>query len=124
MCNLIVSEPVCVREMAFSGGHSLSLCRSSSQTIVRGSKIAADGSLSWLLDEFETMSVTRSNSLRRGSPPVQPRRDSAPALGVQENGEPPHRPHPHAHPDRHRDSRERYVPVHSPYLTTLVSLVY
>ncbi|XP_035241552.1 serine/threonine-protein kinase PAK 4 [Anguilla anguilla] len=78
------------------------------KTIVRGSKIGADGSLSWLLDEFETMSVTRSNSLRRGSPPVQPRRDSGSSLGVQENGEPPHRPHPH--PDRHRDSRERERP--------------
>ncbi|KAJ8369112.1 hypothetical protein SKAU_G00091400 [Synaphobranchus kaupii] len=75
------------------------------KTIVRGSKIAADGSLSWLLDEFEMMSVTRSNSLRRGSPPVQPRRDSGSSVGLQENGEPPQRPH--AHPERHRDSRER-----------------
>ncbi|RXM98819.1 Serine/threonine-protein kinase PAK 4 [Acipenser ruthenus] len=55
--------------------------------IVRGSKISVDGaSLTWLLDEFETMSVTRSNSLRRVSPPSQPRRDSAPAGGL-ENGE-------------------------------------
>uniref|UniRef100_A0A671WF56 non-specific serine/threonine protein kinase n=1 Tax=Sparus aurata TaxID=8175 RepID=A0A671WF56_SPAAU len=43
------------------------------KTIVRGSKLGADGSLTWLLDEFDTMSVTRSNSLRRGSPPTQPR---------------------------------------------------
>uniref|UniRef100_A0A3Q2YDI7 non-specific serine/threonine protein kinase n=1 Tax=Hippocampus comes TaxID=109280 RepID=A0A3Q2YDI7_HIPCM len=43
------------------------------KTIVRGTKLGADGSLTWLLDEFDTMSVTRSNSLRRGSPPVQPR---------------------------------------------------
>ncbi|MGH0139039.1 UNVERIFIED_CONTAM: hypothetical protein FKN15_068358 [Acipenser sinensis] len=51
------------------------------------SKISVDGaSLTWLLDEFETMSVTRSNSLRRVSPPSQPRRDSAPAGGL-ENGE-------------------------------------
>ncbi|KAG9331541.1 hypothetical protein JZ751_018851 [Albula glossodonta] len=75
------------------------------KTIVRGSKIGVDGSLTWLLDEFETMSVTRSNSLRRGSPPVQPRRDSGSSMGAQENGEAPHRPH--AHPDRHGDSRER-----------------
>ncbi|XP_033881873.2 serine/threonine-protein kinase PAK 4-like [Acipenser ruthenus] len=57
------------------------------KAIVRGSKISVDGaSLTWLLDEFETMSVTRSNSLRRVSPPSQPRRDSAPAGGL-ENGE-------------------------------------
>ncbi|MBN3275669.1 PAK4 kinase, partial [Polyodon spathula] len=53
---------------------------------VRG-KISVDGaSLTWLLDEFETMSVTRSNSLRRGSPPSQTRRDSA-TSGGHENGE-------------------------------------
>uniref|UniRef100_A0A8C5DVU4 non-specific serine/threonine protein kinase n=1 Tax=Gouania willdenowi TaxID=441366 RepID=A0A8C5DVU4_GOUWI len=46
------------------------------KTIVRGNKLAVDGSLTWLLDEFDTMSVTRSNSLRHGSPPIQPRRDS------------------------------------------------
>uniref|UniRef100_A0A3P9Q5L8 non-specific serine/threonine protein kinase n=1 Tax=Poecilia reticulata TaxID=8081 RepID=A0A3P9Q5L8_POERE len=49
------------------------------KTIVRGTKLGADGSLTWLLDEFDTMSVTRSNSLRRGSPPTQPRRDSSSA---------------------------------------------
>ncbi|XP_069738344.1 serine/threonine-protein kinase PAK 4 [Phaenicophaeus curvirostris] len=47
----------------------------SQKTIVRGSKAARDGSLAWLLDEFETMSVSRSNSLRRDSPPVPLRRD-------------------------------------------------
>ncbi|XP_036392396.1 serine/threonine-protein kinase PAK 4 [Megalops cyprinoides] len=78
------------------------------KTIVRGSKIGVDGSLTWLLDEFETMSVTRSNSLRRGSPPIQPRRDSGSSVGGQENGEPPYRPH--GHPDRHGDSRERERP--------------
>uniref|UniRef100_A0A3Q2DCR2 non-specific serine/threonine protein kinase n=1 Tax=Cyprinodon variegatus TaxID=28743 RepID=A0A3Q2DCR2_CYPVA len=66
------------------------------KTIVRGSKLGADGSLTWLLDEFDTMSVTRSNSLRRGSPPVQPRRDSGSSGGVgreHENGDPhDHRP--------------------------------
>ncbi|XP_066559945.1 serine/threonine-protein kinase PAK 4 [Amia ocellicauda] len=62
--------------------------------IVRGNKMAVDGSLTWLLDEFETMSVTRSNSLRHGSPPTQPRRDSASSGGGQENGEARHRPHP------------------------------
>ncbi|XP_041090585.1 serine/threonine-protein kinase PAK 4-like [Polyodon spathula] len=57
------------------------------KAIVRGSKISVDGaSLTWLLDEFETMSVTRSNSLRRDSPPSQPRRDSTPSGGL-ENGE-------------------------------------
>ncbi|KAM8853912.1 serine/threonine-protein kinase PAK 4 isoform 1-T2 [Synchiropus picturatus] len=61
-----------------------------SKSIVRGNKMAVDGSLTWLLDEFDTMSVTRSNSLRRGSPPVQPRRDSS-GGGGQENGDPHHR---------------------------------
>ncbi|XP_043936514.1 serine/threonine-protein kinase PAK 4 [Protopterus annectens] len=52
------------------------------KTIVRGNKIGKDGSLTWLLDEFENMSVTRSNSLRRDSPPLQPRQD----LMLHENG--------------------------------------
>lgn len=51
------------------------------QTIVRGSKSAKDGALTLLLDELEHMSVTRSNSLRRGSPPP-------PARARQENGVP------------------------------------
>lgn len=51
------------------------------QTIVRGSKAAKDGALTLLLDEFENMSVTRSNSLRRESPPP-------PARAHQENGVP------------------------------------
>ncbi|MBW03896.1 Serine/threonine-protein kinase PAK 4, partial [Eschrichtius robustus] len=50
-------------------------------TIVRGSKGAKDGALTLLLDEFENMSVTRSNSLRRDSPPP-------PARARQENGMP------------------------------------
>ena len=71
------------------------------QAIVRGHKMGVDGSLTWLLDEFDTMSVTRSNSLRRGSPPIQPRRDSGSSGGGgggQENGDPPHRHY--SHPDR------------------------
>ncbi|PNI94968.1 PAK4 isoform 3 [Pan troglodytes] len=51
------------------------------KTIVRGSKGAKDGALTLLLDEFENMSVTRSNSLRRDSPPP-------PARVRQENGMP------------------------------------
>ncbi|KAG5200754.1 serine/threonine-protein kinase PAK 4 isoform X2 [Ovis aries] len=51
------------------------------KTIVRGSKGAKDGALTLLLDEFENMSVTRSNSLRRDSPPP-------PARARQENGMP------------------------------------
>ncbi|XP_043976011.1 serine/threonine-protein kinase PAK 4 isoform X1 [Gambusia affinis] len=70
------------------------------KTIVRGTKLGADGSLTWLLDEFDTMSVTRSNSLRRGSPPTEPRRESSSAGGEQENGDP--RPRYHTHPDRDR----------------------
>lgn len=62
------------------------------KTIVRGSKMGMD-SLTWLLDEFDTMSVTRSNSLRGASPPMQPRRDSSSSVGGpgQENGDPQHR---------------------------------
>ncbi|RXN07613.1 serine threonine- kinase PAK 4-like isoform X1 [Labeo rohita] len=76
------------------------------KTIVRGRKIGDDGSLTWLLDEFETMSVIRSNSLRRGSPPPQPRRDSGSSGGGHENGEHPQ----YRHPDRYGDSKEREKP--------------
>ncbi|KAM4627802.1 serine/threonine-protein kinase PAK 4 isoform 1-T3 [Polymixia lowei] len=73
------------------------------KTIVRGSKLGVDGSLTWLLDEFDTMSVTRSNSLRRGSPPIQPRRDSSSSGGGwQENGDPHHRHYQHMDRDRAR----------------------
>ncbi|XP_061574857.1 serine/threonine-protein kinase PAK 4 [Cololabis saira] len=76
------------------------------KTIVRGSKLGVDGSLTWLLDEFDTMSVTRSNSLRRGSPPIQPRRHSGSSGGGgQENGD-PHRRH-YSHPDRQDRDRSR-----------------
>ncbi|KAK2508192.1 hypothetical protein MC885_007558 [Smutsia gigantea] len=51
------------------------------KTIVRGSKGAKDGALTLLLDDFENMSVTRSNSLRKDSPPP-------PARVRQENGMP------------------------------------
>ncbi|XP_044291447.1 serine/threonine-protein kinase PAK 4 isoform X1 [Varanus komodoensis] len=87
----------------------------SQKTIVRGNKTAKDGSLAWLLDEFENMSVSRSNSLRRDSPPFPPRHDQL----HQENGlgealaKPRHHRHRHAeegpgghgseeHKERHR----------------------
>ncbi|XP_039644512.1 serine/threonine-protein kinase PAK 4 [Perca fluviatilis] len=73
------------------------------KTIVRGSKLGVDGSLTWLLDEFDTMSVTRSNSLRRGSPPTQPRKDSSSSGGGgQENGDPHHRHYSLSDRDRPR----------------------
>ncbi|KAE8294946.1 Serine/threonine-protein kinase PAK 4 [Larimichthys crocea] len=76
------------------------------KTIVRGSKLGVDGSLTWLLDEFDTMSVTRSNSLRRGSPPTQPRKGSTSSGGGgQENGDPHHRHYAHA--DRQDRDRPR-----------------
>ncbi|KAM9733921.1 serine/threonine-protein kinase PAK 4 isoform 1-T3 [Menidia menidia] len=77
------------------------------KTIVRGSKLGVDGSLTWLLDEFDDMSVTCSNSLRRGSPPVQPRRDShsSGGGGGQENGDPHHRHY--SHPERQDRDRPR-----------------
>lgn len=68
---------------------------------MRGSKIGVDGSLTWLLDEFETMSVIRSNSLRRGSPPTQPRGDSS-SSGMQENGEHSQQHYEHAGENRDR----------------------
>lgn len=76
------------------------------KTIVRGSKLGVDGSLTWLLDEFDTMSVTRSNSLRRGSPPIQPRKDSSSSIGGQENGDPHHRHY--SHPDRDRPRSDHH----------------
>uniref|UniRef100_A0A8B9FB30 non-specific serine/threonine protein kinase n=1 Tax=Amazona collaria TaxID=241587 RepID=A0A8B9FB30_9PSIT len=57
-------DPVCITAIQHA----------SQKTIVRGSKASKDGSLTWLLDEFENMSVSRSNSLRRDSPPFPPRR--------------------------------------------------
>lgn len=88
---------------SFSSIHYTSLPVCVAQAIVRGRKIGDDGSLTWLLDEFETMSVIRSNSLRRGSPPLQPRRDSGSSGGGHENGEHPQ----YRHPDRYGDSKER-----------------
>ncbi|CAM2110374.1 unnamed protein product [Caretta caretta] len=75
----------------------------SQKTIVRGNKTAKDGSLTWLLDEFENMSVSRSNSLRRDSPPFQPRRDQL----FHENGlnEGPAKARPLE--DRNKDHKER-----------------
>ncbi|XP_005987935.1 serine/threonine-protein kinase PAK 4 isoform X1 [Latimeria chalumnae] len=73
------------------------------KTIVRGSKIGIDGSLNWLLDEFENVSVTRSNSLRRESPPTQPRRD----LLYQENGRNEVFPKARGEGDRSREHRDR-----------------
>lgn len=67
--------------------------------------MAVDGSLTWLLDEFDTMSVTRSNSLRQGSPPTHPRLDSSSSAGgrtSQENGD-PHWRHP-----SNQDRQDRY----------------
>lgn len=41
-----------------------------SQTIVRGNKPRKDTSINGLLEEFDNISVTRSNSLRKESPPT------------------------------------------------------
>ncbi|XP_043074599.1 serine/threonine-protein kinase PAK 5 isoform X4 [Puntigrus tetrazona] len=43
--------------------------RKHSQTIVRGSQPPKDASINGLLEEFDSISVTRSNSLRKESPP-------------------------------------------------------
>ncbi|XP_072346042.1 serine/threonine-protein kinase PAK 4 [Scyliorhinus torazame] len=78
------------------------------KAIVRGSKIGIDGSLNWLLDEFENVSVTRSNSLRRGSPPSLLRQDPI-QDGLHKNGM--HEAHSKitypAELDRHHDHKGR-----------------
>lgn len=78
--------------------------------------MAVDGSLTWLLDEFDTMSVTRSNSLRQGSPPTHPRLDSSSSVGGRtshENGD-PHWRHP-SNQDRH----DRYCKAATAGLTII-----
>uniref|UniRef100_A0A6I8NTM0 non-specific serine/threonine protein kinase n=1 Tax=Ornithorhynchus anatinus TaxID=9258 RepID=A0A6I8NTM0_ORNAN len=65
-------DPVCITAIQ----------RGNQKTIVRGNKAPKDGALTLLLEDFENMSVTRSNSLRRDSPPCPPRRDPP----AQENG--------------------------------------
>lgn len=84
------------------------------KTIVRGSKIGVDGSLTWLLDEFDTMSVTQSNSLRRVSPPIHARRDSG-SSGGHENGDPQLRHHDSVGEgrDRERGRPESHRPPRS-----------
>uniref|UniRef100_A0A8B9ZZB2 non-specific serine/threonine protein kinase n=1 Tax=Anas zonorhyncha TaxID=75864 RepID=A0A8B9ZZB2_9AVES len=76
-------DPVCITAIQHG----------SQKTIVRGTKAAKDGSLSWLLDEFENMSVSRSNSLRRDSPPFPPRRDHLYQENGLSEGPPAARPH-------------------------------
>ncbi|XP_074872471.1 serine/threonine-protein kinase PAK 4 isoform X1 [Carettochelys insculpta] len=115
-------DPVCITAIQHG----------SQKTIVRGNKTAKDGSLTWLLDEFENMSVSRSNSLRRDSPPFQARRDQL----FQENGlsEGPakarpleNRPKAHKERSRHearneldldrernRDREENWAPTQQP----------
>ncbi|NXL40409.1 PAK4 kinase, partial [Glaucidium brasilianum] len=65
-------DPVCITTIQHS----------SQKTIVRGSKAAKDGSLTWLLDGFENTSVSHSNSLHRDSPLFPPCHDHL----YQENG--------------------------------------
>ncbi|NWT67966.1 PAK5 kinase, partial [Prunella himalayana] len=55
------------------------------KTIVRGNKPRKDTSLNGLLEEFESISVTRSNSLRKESPPAHPPGSAAPRP-AEENG--------------------------------------
>ncbi|XP_056366134.1 LOW QUALITY PROTEIN: serine/threonine-protein kinase PAK 4 [Oenanthe melanoleuca] len=76
--------------------------RGATKPIVRGSKGpqdgtpgGRDGALAWLLDELEAVSVSRSNSLRRDSPP-------APPGPPPENGLAPGAPRPRPEPARSR----------------------
>ncbi|XP_078086479.1 serine/threonine-protein kinase PAK 5 isoform X1 [Mustelus asterias] len=57
------------------------------KTIVRGNRAWKDTSLNGLLEEFNDISVTRSNSLRRESPPAPPQKNSNHSLcSPEENG--------------------------------------
>ncbi|XP_048392413.1 serine/threonine-protein kinase PAK 5 isoform X2 [Stegostoma tigrinum] len=57
------------------------------KTIVRGNRAWKDTSLNGLLEEFNDISVTRSNSLRRESPPAPPQKSSNHSLcSPEENG--------------------------------------
>ncbi|XP_058715904.1 serine/threonine-protein kinase PAK 4 isoform X3 [Poecile atricapillus] len=93
-------DPACIT--AIRGAH---------KPIVRGSKGTQDGSpggrdgaLAWLLDELEAVSVSRSNSLRRDSPPC-------PSRHPPENGLAPGPPRSRPEPGR---SRRRGEPEPSP----------
>ncbi|MEQ2222384.1 hypothetical protein ILYODFUR_025700, partial [Ilyodon furcidens] len=70
-----------------------SLVKRLSKTIVRGNRPPKDASINGLLEEFDNISVTRSNSLRKESPPgVQQAGTSSKPLGsghlaaLEENG--------------------------------------
>ncbi|XP_036261360.1 serine/threonine-protein kinase PAK 4 isoform X1 [Molothrus ater] len=91
-------DPACIT--AIRGAH---------KPIVRGSKGPQDGTpggrdrtLAWLLDELAAVSVSRSNSLRRDSPPCpSPENGLAPGAPpqprpgpAQPRPDPPARPHP------------------------------
>ncbi|XP_055494911.1 serine/threonine-protein kinase PAK 5 isoform X1 [Leucoraja erinacea] len=57
------------------------------KTIVRGNRAWKDASINGLLEEFNDISVTRSNSLRRESPPAVPQINSNhSACSPEENG--------------------------------------
>ncbi|KAL2096665.1 hypothetical protein ACEWY4_008813 [Coilia grayii] len=78
------------------------------KTIVRGTNMGVDDSLTWLLDEFEAMSVIRSNSLRYSNPAAQSGHDLGPPHSHHENGEQPHRYYSHG--DGHTEGSERTRP--------------
>ncbi|XP_030052182.1 serine/threonine-protein kinase PAK 5 isoform X1 [Microcaecilia unicolor] len=57
------------------------------KTIVRGNKPQKDTSINGLLEEFDSISVTRSNSLRKESPPTPHQRNPNHVQGhIEENG--------------------------------------
>uniref|UniRef100_A0ACB8GEP7 Serine/threonine protein kinase, STE, PAK/STE20 n=1 Tax=Sphaerodactylus townsendi TaxID=933632 RepID=A0ACB8GEP7_9SAUR len=56
--------------MTFSLPRNDTLGRTQWTTIVRGNKPCKDASINGLLEEFDNISVTRSNSLRKESPPT------------------------------------------------------
>ncbi|KAI1897734.1 hypothetical protein AGOR_G00086330 [Albula goreensis] len=54
----------------------------SRKTIVRGSRPQKDSSINGLLEEFDSISVTRSNSLRKESPPTSHQHQPGPKPGA------------------------------------------
>ncbi|XP_065511245.1 serine/threonine-protein kinase PAK 4 [Caloenas nicobarica] len=97
-------DPACVTNVRAAAG----------KPIVRGAGAPPGGSLSWLLEELEHMCVSRSNSLRRHSPPSPP----APRNGLA--GAPPNRHHDGGStndppPDKQRDpAQEPSARPHQP----------
>lgn len=105
MAQLSCSYVTFAQPMKFFKKRHLTQSLHITQTIVRGTNMGVDDSLTWLLDEFEAMSVIRSNSLRYSNPAAQSVHDLGPPHSHHENGEQPHRYYSHG--DGHTEGSER-----------------